>query len=150
MKKISLLAAIAIASFFAASAYAGQETITDGEKISEVINDCYPELSDYYNAGVLSIESFTEETLADGSTEYDIRYKFVKNYYGQDEIDEVLKEQYPDIYGMSKAGLLKDISIYRFVDKATGKILTNVAYNSTVPQRDPAPRHGMWFRRGRR
>ena len=150
MKKISLLAAIAIASFFAASAYAGQKTITDDEKISEVINDCYPELSDYYNAGVLSIESFTEETLADGSTEYDIRYKFVKNYYGQDEIDEVLKEQYPDIYGMSKAGLLKDISIYRFVDKTTGQILTNVAYNSTVPQREPAPRRGMWFRRSRR
>jgi hypothetical protein len=150
MKKISLLAALAIASFFAASAYAGQETITDSEKISSVINDCYPGLKDYYDAGVMSIESFTEETLADGSTEYDITYKFVKNYYDQDEIDNVLKEQYPDIYMMSKAGLLKDISIYRFVDKATGKILTNVAYNSTAPQREATPRHGSWFRRGRR
>ena len=150
MKKISLFAAIAIASIFAVSAHAAQETVTDGEKISEIINDCYPELRDYYDAGVMNVESLKEQTLADGSTEYDIKYKFVKNYYAQDEIDEVLKEQFPDVYQMSKAGLLKDISIYKFVDKATGKILTNVAYNSTRPQREPAPRFGRWFRRGRR
>ena len=149
MKKISLLAAIAIASFFATSANAAQETITDSEKISGIINECYPELKDYYDAGVMSIESLTEETLGDGSTKYDIKYKFVKNYYAQSEIDDVLKEQYPDIYMMSKAGLLKDISIYRFVDKATGNLLTNVAYNSTVPQREAAPRFGGWFRRRR-
>jgi ABC-type cobalt transport system substrate-binding protein len=70
MKKISLLAALVIASFFAASAYAGQETITDGEKISGIINDYYPELKDYYEAGVMSIESLKEQTLGDGSTEY--------------------------------------------------------------------------------
>ena len=149
MKKISLLAAIAIATVFATSAYATQETITDAEKISGIINDCYPELKDYYDAGVMSIESLTEETLGDGSTKYDIKYKFVKNYYAQSEIDDVLKEQYPDIYMMSKAGLLKDISIYRFVDKATGNLLTNVAYNSTIPQREAAPRFGGWFRRRR-
>ena len=150
MKKISLLAAIAIASIFAVSAHAAQETITNDEKISEIINDCYPELRDYYDAGVMSIESLKEQTLGDGSTEYDIKYKFVKNYYGQDEIDEVLKEQFPDIFWMSKAGLLKDISIYRFVDKATGNILTNVAYNSTVPQHEAAPRFGRRFHRGRK
>ena len=110
----------------------------------------YPELKDYYEAGVMSIESLKEQTLGDGSTEYGIKYKFVKNYYDQAEIDEVLKEQFPDIYRMSKAGILKDISIYRFVDKNTGKILTNVAYNSNVPQREAAPRFGAWFRRGRR
>lgn len=74
--------------------------------------------------------SLKEQTLGDGSTEYGIKYKFVKNYYDQAEIDDVLKAQFPDIYMMSKAGILKDISIYRFVDKNTGKILTNVAYNS--------------------
>lgn len=74
--------------------------------------------------------SLKEQTLGDGSTEYGIKYKFVKNYYDQAEIDDVLKAQFPDSYRMSKAGILKDISIYRFVDKNTGKILTNVAYNS--------------------
>lgn len=147
MKKISLLAALVIASFFAASAYAGQETITDGEKISGIINDYYPELKDYYEAGVMSIESLKEQTLGDGSTEYGIKYKFVKNYYDQAEIDKVLKEQFPDIYRMSKAGILKDISIYRFVDKNTGKILTNVAYNSI---RTPACRVLFSFRRSGR
>lgn len=150
MKKISLLAAIAIATVFSTSAFAARETITDSEKTSEIINECYPELKAYYDTGVMSIESLTEETLGDGSTKYDIKYKFVKNYYDQSEIDDVLKEQYPDIYMMSKAGLLKDISIYRFVDKATGNILTNVAYNSNAPQREAAPRFRNWFRHGRR
>ena len=149
MKKIILLAAT-FCAFFGTAAFAAQETITNDEIISKVINECYPGLKDYYEAGVMSVESLQEQTLADGSTEYDIKYKFVKNYYDQGEIEEILREQYPDIYGMSKAGIIKDISIYRFVDKGTGKILTNVAYNSTRPQQDRAPRFGRWFRRGRR
>lgn len=136
MKKISLLLTIAFTLFLSSvSAYAGKEPIMDTEKISNVIDECYPHLKDYYNAGLLHIDLLTEETLADGSKEYHIRYKFVKNYYPEDEVDEVLKEQYKDIYMMSKAGMLKDISIYRFVDKATGNILTNVAYNRNVPDR---------------
>ena len=149
MKKIILLAAT-FCAFFGTAAFAAQETITNDENISKVINECYHGLKDYYEAGVMSVESLQQQTLADGSTEYDIKYKFVKNYYDQGEIEEVLREQYPDIYGMSKAGIIKDISIYRFVDKGTGKILTNVAYNSTRSQQDRAPRFGRWFRRGRR
>ena len=150
MKKISLLAAIAIATIFATNAFASRETITDNEKISEIINECYPDLKAYYDSGVMSIESLQEETLADGCTQYDIKYKFVRNFYDQSEIDDVLKEQYPDIYTMSKIGLLKDIAVYRFVDKDTGDILTNVAYNRNVPQHDPAPRFGNPFRHGRK
>ena len=150
MKKISLLAAIAIATIFTTNAFAARETITDNEKITEVINECYPDLKDYYDTGVMSIESLQEETLADGSKQYDIKYKFVKNYYDQSEIDDVLKEQYPDIYMMSKTGLLKDVSICRYVDKATGNILTNVAYNRNAPQHAPAPRFGNPFRHGRK
>ena len=29
--------------------------------------------------------------------------------------------------------MLKDITVYRFVDKDTGDILTNVAYNRNAP-----------------
>ena len=149
MKKISLLAAIAIATIFSSSAFAAPEAITDNEKTSEIINECYPGLKAYYETGLMSIESLTEETLADGSTKYDIKYKFVRNFYDQSEIDDVLKEQYPDIYTMSKIGLLKDIAVYRFVDKDTGDILTNVAYNRNAPQHAPAPRFENRFRHGR-
>lgn len=149
MKKIIILAA-SICALSATAAFAAQVNITDNEKINQVISEYYPDLKDYYEAGVMSVESLKEETLADGSTEYDITYKFVKNYYDQDEIDDVLREQFPDVYGMSKIGLIKDISVYRFVNKATGTILTNVAYNSTRPQPDKAPRfHGPRFRHGR-
>lgn len=150
MKKISFLAAIAIATVFSTSAFAAPEAITDNEKTSEIINECYPGLKAYYETGVMSIESLTEETLADGSTKYDIKYKFVRNFYDQSEIDDVLKEQYPDIYMMNKIGLVKDISICRFVDKATGNILTNVAYNRIAPQHHPAPRFENRFRQGRK
>ena len=150
MKKISLLAAIAIATIFTTNAFASRETITDSKKISEIINECYPDLKAYYDSGVMSIESLQEETLADGCTQYDIKYKFVRNFYDQSEIDDVLKEQYPDIYMMSKTGLLKDVSICRYVDKATGNILTNVAYNRTAPRHAPAPRFENRFRHGRK
>ena len=81
MKKISLLAAIAIATIFATNAFASRETITDNEKISEIINECYPDLKAYYDSGVMSIESLQEETLADGCTQYDIKYKFVTTMF---------------------------------------------------------------------
>ena len=96
MKKISLLAAIAIATIFSSSAFAAPEAITDNEKTSEIINECYPGLKAYY-----------------------------------------------------ETGLLKDVSICRYVDKATGNILTNVAYNRTAPRHAPAPRFENRFRHGR-
>ena len=145
MKKFVLVITIML-SLISVSAYASKESVVESREVSEIINECYPNLKDYYEAGVLSIESLTRQTLGDGSTEYDIKYKFVNNYYEGEELTKVLKEQYPDLYTMSKAGLVKDISIYRFVDKATGKILNYVAYNRSVPAR---PRQsGLFGRRG--
>lgn len=145
MKKFVLVITIML-SLISVSAYASKESVVESKEVSEIINECYPNLKDYYEAGVLSIESLTRQTLGDGSTEYDIRYKFVNNYYEGEELTKVLKEQYPDLYMMSKAGLVKDVSIYRFVDRATGKILNYVAYNRSVPVR---PRQsGLFGRRG--
>ena len=149
MKKISLLAAIAIATVFSTNAFAARETITDSEKISEIINECYPDLKAYYDSGVMSIESLQEETLGDGCTQYDLKYKFVRSILDQSEIDDVLKEQYPEVYMMNKTGLLKDLSVCRFVDKTTGDILTNVTYNRNAPEHAPAPRFGKPFRHSR-
>ncbi len=147
MKKITLLAAvIVIASSFATSAFAGQNVISDKEKVSEIISNYYPELEDYYNAGVMSVESIQEETLIDGSKEYDITYKFVRSLCDREEADDILKEQYPEVYRMNKAGLLKDLSVCRYVVKDTGEILTNVSYNTRFPQPKAAPRAARRFR----
>ena len=142
MKRFIILAAM-FCTLFGTTAFAAKETVTDGKKIERVINNYYPGLKDYYAEGVMRVESLQEETLADGSTEYNIKYKLIKNYYSQDEIDEVLKVKFPDVYAMKKKGVIKDVSVYRFVEKETGKVLTNVAYNKNIPQRPEFNRRWM-------
>lgn len=138
MKKIMFIAAL-FCTLFSNTVFAAKEQITDEQEISKVLANYYPTLKNYYDAGVIEIESLQEETLADGETKYDIRYKFVKNYYDESEIDNVLKEQYPDVYAMKRIGMIKDVSVYRFVYKDTGDILTNVAYNRNTPSRPGFP-----------
>lgn len=125
----------ALCMLFAVAAFAMKEQVTDEEKISEVITNYYPNLKDYYEAGVISLAHLTEETLLDGSTEYNIRYKFVNSFYGEDEIDEVLKEKYPQVYNLKRMGLVKNVYAYKFVDGETGEIRTNVGYTRNVPER---------------
>ena len=134
MKKIAFIAAL-VCTLFCTPAFAEKKNITDGEEIAKVIGEYYPNLDAYYAAGVIDIDSLCEETLADGSTKYDIKYKFRKNYYGQDEIDGVLRNEFPDVYAMKEHGVIKDVSVYRFVEKNTGKVLTNVAYNRNTDRR---------------
>ena len=134
MKKIVLLAAL-FCTLFCAQAFAEKRNITDSEEIAKVIGEYYPNLDAYYAAGVIDVDSLYEETLSDGSTKYDIKYKFRKNYYGQDEIDGVLKNEFPDVYAMKAHGVIKDVSVYRFVEKNTGKVLTNVAYNRNTDRK---------------
>ena len=134
MKKFFFLA-VAAFLFFGVSAFAAKDVVTDNDKISTLIAEYFPGLKDYYEAGVITVDRVEEEYLADGTTECNVFYKYVKNYYDQDEIDNVLKEQYPDLYMMKKHGVIKDVSVYKFVNKSTGEILTNVAYNSNLPHR---------------
>jgi hypothetical protein len=139
MKKIMIIAAL-FCTMFTTNAFAMKEPVTDEEKISEVIANYYPNLKDYYEAGVISLAYLTEETLFDGSTEYNIRYKFVNSFYKEGEVDGVLKEKYPQVYAMKRMGLVKDVFAYRFVDRETGEIHTNVGYTRNVPER-------RWFGR---
>ena len=134
MKRFMIIAAL-FCTMFTTNAFAMKEPVTDEEKISEVITNYYPNLKDYYEAGVISLAYLTEETLIDGSTEYNIRYKFVNSFYGEDELDTVLKEKYPQVYNLKKMGLVKDVFAYRFVDRETGEIHTNVGYTRNVPER---------------
>ena len=80
------------------------------------------------------------ETLPDGTTEYNIKYRFVRNVYEGDEKVKVLKECYPDIYALARAGLVKDVLVYKFVDQNTGQIFNQIAYNWSE----------IWFPRRRR
>jgi hypothetical protein len=141
MKKIMIIAAL-LCTMFTTNAFAMKEPVTDEEKISEVITNYYPNLKDYYEAGVISLVCLTEETLFDGSTEYNIRYKFVNSFYTEDEIDGVLKEKYPQVYNLKRMGLVKNVYAYKFVDGKTGEIRTNVGYTRNVPER-------RWSRRFR-
>ena len=142
MKKIALLLTV-VFSLFASNAFAMREPVTDNEKISYVISEYYPALVRYYEAGLIEVASLTEETLLDGDTEYNIRYKFVKNYYGAEELDEVLRKEYPVIWMMNDAGIVKNVAVYRYVDKETGEIKTNVTFDRNYRQ----PRHHRWGRR---
>lgn len=139
MKKIALLLTI-LFGLFVSPLYAMKEPVVDEGKVSEIVHLYYPNLVEYYDEGVMDVVWLYQETLGDGSTQYDIRYKFVNNYYEGEELEKVLREQYPDIYMMRRGGFLKDVCAYKFVDKATGKILTYVAYNRAVPERRPMPR----------
>jgi len=126
MKKIATIIALMFASVLA---FAMREPVNEPEKISEVINDYYPGLRDYYEAGVIDVASLTEEMLADGTKEYSIKYRFVRNIYEGPEKVKVLKECYPDIYALARAGLVKDVVVYKFVDQNTGRIFNQIAYN---------------------
>ena len=126
MKK--LLSVIAIAMAFAFTAFAGNYPIVNEEEISEVITNYYPNLSDYYGQGVIKVDALTEDTLADGSTEYNIKYHFVRYQYTGEEFTNVLKEKYYDLYRLSQHGLVKDIVIMKYVNKDTGEIEDHIYY----------------------
>lgn len=145
MKKFVLVITV-ILSLISVSAYATKTPITENEKITNIINECYPDLKDYYEAGVLAVESLTEERLFDGSTEYDIKYRFVRSLYEEDEIVAVLKEKYPAVYKMNEIGLVKDVSVYKFVDEVTGEIINGIIFNRNE-ERFRIPRPGMWARK---
>ena len=134
MKRFMIIAAL-FCTMFTTNAFAMKEPVTDEEKISEVITNYYPNLKDYYEAGVISLAYLTEETLIDGSTEYNIRYKFVNSFYGEDELNTVLKEKYPQVYEMKRRGMVKNVSVYKFVSKETGEIRTNVEFEWNIPER---------------
>lgn len=143
MKKIVLL--LTAMFVFAVSSFAMREPVSE-EQISTVISEFYPNLSRYYEEGLIKVASLTEETLGDGFVEYNIKYKFVNSYYDEKEIGEVLERQYPNEFILYKAGLIKDVCIFRYVDKETGEIETNLGYNWAFPQRRRTfPHHRLFI-----
>ena len=140
MKKMILAMAMAFAAIFSANAM--RTPINDEEKVIEVIQDYYPHLLNYFAEGVMEIGSLTEEILADGETEYNIRYKFVNYRLNDGELNSLLKTKYPEIFYGRQFGFLKDVTAIRYVDKETGEIKTKVVYN-----KNDRPRRRPMFRR---
>ena len=137
MKKIALLFTMLLT--FAVSSFAMRETVTDSEKISYVISEYYPSLVRYYEEGLIQVASLTEETLLGGDTEYNVRYRFVNAYCEGKELDDVLVKSYPNEYILYKAGMIKDVSVFKYVDRETGEIETHLAYNWVFPTRGMRP-----------
>ena len=140
MKKMILAMAMAFAAIFSANAM--RTPINDEEKVIDVIQDYYPHLLNYFADGVMEIGSLTEEILADGETEYNIRYKFVNYRLNDGELNSLLKAKYPEIFYGRQFGFLKDVTAIRYVDKETGEIKTKVVYN-----KNNRPRRRQMFRR---
>ena len=92
MKKIILAIVMAFVMMF--SANATREPVTDEFKMIDVIENYYPHLKTYFAEGVIKVASLTEETLLDGSTEYNIKYKFVNSLLNEDELDSLLRTEY--------------------------------------------------------
>ena len=141
MKKFVLVIGIML-SLISTSAYAAKESIVKEEVISSVIDECYPNLKVYYEAGLLNIKSLTVETLLDGSTEYDIRYNFTKSFCKSEEAEKILKEEYPILYRLNEDGFIKDVMVYKYVDKTTGEILSQPVFNKGDREiKFPRPAH---------
>ena len=139
MKKLIIIA-VMFCTLFGFNAFAAKEPVTDKQEMAQIINDYYPHLSNYYEEGVITVPSISEETLLDGSTEYNVKYKFVNNYCDEQETNEILKEKYPRLYGLKKMGLIKNVIAIKYADRETGEILTNVVYN-----RNTARMRKAWF-----
>lgn len=142
MKKIALLFAI-LFGMFVSPLYAMKEPVVDEGRIESVIEEAYPHLVDYYEAGLVEVVSMTEETLIDGSKEYNIRYRFVRNYCEDEkEIEGILREKYPRVFGMLRMGLLSDVHVWKYVDQESGEIETGMMYNFREPRRHFGMRAG--------
>lgn len=133
MKKIvTLLIALLVLSV--SSVFGMRTPIVDEGEIREVVELYYPHLKDYYDRGLLQVGSLSEETLADGSMEYNIRYRFVRAWVEDiDEMERIVEKEYPVIYLMRESGLVKDVKVYRYVEKESGEILTGITFERTRP-----------------
>ena len=85
----------------------------------EVLYNQYPDLTRYYEEGVLEITSMR------GS---ELRYRFVKKYLYGDEKYLCLKEFYPELYNLYVGGTITIRSVYKYVDEE-GIIQYHITYS---------------------
>ena len=110
--------------------YATQRTVDAMDEVSYVLANYYPQLHTYYMEGVLRVTSLKEVVLADGTVDYKVKYNFVRYYYRDfNERIEAVKVNYPELYEMYISGVIDIDSVYKYVEKETGRIRLHVSYS---------------------
>lgn len=131
MKKILTMLMLTVALVSCATTrYANQRTVNQMDEVSYVLANYYPQLHEYYMEGVLRVNSLKEIVLQDGTVDYKVKYDFVRYYYRDfNEKMQVVKETYPEIYEMYISGVIDINSVYKYVDRNTGRIKLHVSYS---------------------
>lgn len=120
---------IVSATSCASTRYVSQRRVTEMDEVSYVLANYYPQLHYYYMEGVLRVNSLKEVVLPDNTVDYKVDYDFVRYYYRNfsDRMD-ALKEYYPELYQMYVNGVIEITSLYKYVERDTGKIRHRVSY----------------------
>ncbi len=113
----------------ASTRYVSQRRVTEMDEVSYVLANYYPQLHYYYMEGVLRVNSLKEVVLPDNTVDYKVDYDFVRYYYRNfsDRMD-ALKEYYPELYQMYVNGVIEITSLYKYVERDSGKIRHRVSY----------------------
>ena len=110
--------------------YASQRSVNEMDEISYVLANYYPQLHTYYMEGVLRVNSLKEVVLPDGTVDYKVKYDFVRYYYTDfNEKIAAVKADYPELYEMYVSGVIDLGSVYRYVDRDSGRIRLHVSYS---------------------
>lgn len=110
--------------------YVSRRTVSEMDEISYVLANYYPQLHNYYMEGVLDVDSMKEIVLEDGTVDYKIKYHFMRYYFRNysDRI-ETLKVHFPELYEMYVSGVIEINSLYKYVEKSTGRIRYHCNYD---------------------
>lgn len=110
--------------------YANQRSVTAMDEVSYVLANYYPQLHEYYMQGVLKVTSLKEVVLPDGEVDYKVKYNFIRYYYRDfNDRMEAVRTAYPEIYEMYISGVIDINSVYKYVERDTGRIKLHVSYS---------------------
>lgn len=133
MKRFYLLLVMALmlaVSSCGTARYTSQRSVNEMDEISYVLANYYPQLHTYYMEGVLRVNSLKEVVLPDGTVDYKVKYDFVRYYYTDfNEKIAAVKANYPELYEMYVSGVIDLGSVYRYVDRDSGRIRLHVSYS---------------------
>ena len=119
-----------IVSSCGTASYASRRTVNEMDEISYVLANYYPQLHEYYMEGVLDVTSLKEVVLEDGTVDYKVKYRFIRYYYrNHTDKMEALKLHFPELYEMYISGVIEINSLYKYVEKDTGRIRHHCSYS---------------------
>ena len=112
------------------SRYLSSRPVREMDEISYVLANYYPQLHNYYMEGVLDVDHLKEVTLEDGTLDYKVKYHFIRYYYrNHSDMMETLQLQFPELYQLYVSGSIEINSLYKYVEKSTGRIRYHCSYS---------------------